>query len=554
MHADELHLDDLLRFDAAGGIVRFAGERALILDTVALGLLRRELVETAGLTIARGVLTRFGFAHGWRTAQAFRDAVPWADESSWRRAGGRIHMLQGAVGVEVLMPTAAERAPFAEALWHDSYEAEQHLLHLGQSEETVCWTLTGFASGYLSYANGRDILCVETRCRGRGDATCHMIGDEREVIAARFPGAPGPYERRCLDEALNAVTDSLKRTERRLRERRRALLPDDRGDLDPGSGLIARSEEMRRILDLARRVSRVESTVLVTGESGVGKERIARLIHDESARGAGPFVGLNCGAVPESLLESELFGHARGAFTGATHDRAGLFESASGGTLLLDEVGEIPASVQVKLLRALQEREVRRVGENRSRPIDVRLVAATNRDLGHDVKGGTFRSDLYYRLRIVELRVPPLRERRDDILPLARAALAEVSRRTGKRVIGLAPDAAAVLLRWSWPGNVRELANALERAVVLCEGDRIEVSDLPEEISQQGRPAEGAAGVRTLEAVEREHVLATLASVGGNRARAAEVLGIGEATLYRRLKAWGPEASRSGGAEPRRVF
>jgi two-component system response regulator HydG len=181
---------------------------------------------------------------------------------------------------------------------------------------------------------------------------------------------------------------------------------------------------MRQLVDLARRVAKVDSTVLITGESGSGKERIARLVHEESTRAAGPFIAVNCGAITETLLESELFGHARGAFTGATSDRPGLFEAANGGTLLLDEVGEVSPGMQVKLLRALQEREIRRVGENKSRRVDVRVVAATNRDLAHGVAGGTFRQDLYYRLKVVELHVPPLRERRDDILPLARVLLA----------------------------------------------------------------------------------------------------------------------------------
>ena len=197
---------------------------------------------------------------------------------------------------------------------------------------------------------------------------------------------------------------------------------------------------MRQVVDLARRVAKVDSTVLITGESGSGKERIARLVHDESTRAAGPFIAVNCGAITETLLESELFGHARGAFTGATQDRPGLFEAANGGTLLLDEVGEVSPGMQVKLLRALQEREIRRVGENKSRRVDVRVVAATNRDLAHGVAGGAFRQDLYYRLKVVELHVPPLRERRDDILPLARVLLADAALRMKRKISGLAPE------------------------------------------------------------------------------------------------------------------
>jgi transcriptional regulator with PAS, ATPase and Fis domain len=293
---------------------------------------------------------------------------------------------------------------------------------------------------------------------------------------------------------------------------------------------------MLRALDLARRVAQVDSTVLITGESGVGKERLARFIHDESARTAGPFLAINCAAVPETLLESELFGHARGSFTGASQDRAGLFEAANGGTLLLDEIGDVPPAMQVKLLRVLQEREVRRVGENRIRTINVRVLAATNRDLLADVHGARFRQDLYYRLRVVEIAVPPLRQRREDILPLARQLLAGAAKRLGKKVPALEPEAANLLLRYPWPGNVREEENALERAVALARSNRIGVDDLPPELGAAPPTVQTADDVRTLAEMEREYIAAALRASGDNRARAAEKLGIGVATLYRKLK------------------
>jgi DNA-binding NtrC family response regulator len=282
--------------------------------------------------------------------------------------------------------------------------------------------------------------------------------------------------------------------------------------------------------------------VLLTGESGVGKERVARLIHQESARAAGPFVAINCGAMPETLLESELFGHARGAFTGANQDRPGLFEAAQGGTLLLDEIGEVPPSMQVKLLRVLQEREVRRVGENRNRPVNARVLAATNRDLQAEIHAARFRQDLFYRLRVVEIRVPPLRERRDDIVPLARTFLSSAVTRTGRQISTFTPAAVHRLLRYRWPGNVRELENAIERAVVLADGDRIDAIDLPEEVGLATPGADDANEVRTMAEVERDYIKSVLQVVGGNRAKAAEALGIGTATLYRKLKEYGQES------------
>jgi len=259
----------------------------------------------------------------------------------------------------------------------------------------------------------------------------------------------------------------------------------------------------------------------------------------------GPFIAVNCGAITESLLESELFGHARGAFTGATQFRPGLFEAANNGTLLLDEIGEISPGMQVKLLRALQEREIRRVGENRSRVIDVRIVAATNRDLAHEVVNGTFRQDLYYRLKVVELHVPALRDRRDDILPLARILLTEAALRMKRKISNLAPEAADQLLRHEWPGNVRELENAMERAVALARGNRVELEDLPEEVRNAfPTPLAKKGMVRPLEAIEKDYILAALELNAGNQTHTAEQLHIGAATLYRKLKSYGLTASR----------
>ena len=317
------------------------------------------------------------------------------------------------------------------------------------------------------------------------------------------------------------------------------------GAPDPGQvlGLIARSPAMRHLLDLALRVARVNSTVLVSGESGTGKERVARLVHQASARAAGPFIAVNCGAITESLLESELFGHARGAFTGAQQERLGLFEAANGGTLLLDEVGEIPMSMQVRLLRVLQEREVRRVGESASRPIDVRILAATNQDLQREIAEGRFRKDLYYRLHVVELAVPPLRQRREDILPLARHLLAAAAARLERTAPGLSARTEEQLLRHAWPGNVRELENAMERAVALAREGRTDLEDLPGAIRQP--PAPPLAPVRSLWAVEKDHILAVLDLNAGNQTRTAEQLGIGSATLYRKLKSYGLTRERT---------
>lgn len=542
MRAEDLDLRELLHFEPTGGVIRFGGQRVLLFNAVALGILRKELIETLGIAGARGVLTRFGYAHGWRTAESLKSAFIWDSERDWQRAGGRLHTLQGLVVVEPSPTEAVDDDHFADAIWHDSYEAEQHLLQLGRADEAVCWTLCGFASGYLSCSHGREVYCVEDRCRGKGDAVCHLIGRTREHWGDTIIELLPFYQKECLDAALARVTDEIKRIERQLRVKKK-VLGSDASALDT-SGIVAKSEAMQRVLNLARRVATVDSTVLVTGESGVGKERIARFIHDESTRGGGAFVAINCGAIPESLLESELFGHAKGAFTGASQDRPGLFEAANGGTLFLDEIGEVPPPMQVKLLRALQEREVRRVGENKNRKVNVRVIAATNRDLVAEVNAARFRQDLYYRLRVVEIRVPPLRERRDDILPLARLFLTEAGARTGRKSTGFTPRAANQLVRHTWPGNVRELENAAERAVVLAEGSRIDVDDLPEEVGLALPTAYALGKVQPLEEVERNYILAVMRANGGDKAQAAEQLQIGTATLYRKLKRYENEESR----------
>ncbi len=547
MRAEDLDLRELLSFEPGGGIIRFGTERVLLFDAVALGILRRELIATLGPTAARGILTRFGYAHGRRVAETLRTAFAWDGEDEWRLAGGRLHMLQGHVVIErPAVPAPGQPAPFVESIWHDSYEATEHLLHLGPAEEPVCWTLAGFASGYLSFANGREIYCVEDRCRAKGDAACHLVGRFKEDWGPAIEPHLAFYDKACVDSALDGVTAALRAAEQRLRVRRKELATFAPG-AEERHGLVVRSEAMGRVLDLAERVAKVESTALVTGESGVGKERIARLIHEASPRASRPFVAVNCGAVTETLLESELFGHARGAFTGADRERPGLFEAAEGGTLFLDEVGEVSPGMQVKLLRALQEREIRRVGENRSRPVDVRVVAATNRNLADEVATGRFRQDLYYRLRVIELRVPPLRDRPEDVLPLARVFLAEIAKRMGRKVTGFTPRAADQLLRYDWPGNVREVQNAVERAIALAAGNRVDVDDLPEELRSAMPRPRPVGRIRPLEDVEREYILAALESTGGNRTRAAADLGIGLATLKRKLKAYEAEAQHRAG-------
>jgi DNA-binding NtrC family response regulator len=317
--------------------------------------------------------------------------------------------------------------------------------------------------------------------------------------------------------------------------------------------IVGASVKMRRIFRLVAKVAPTDSTVLLQGESGTGKELIARSIHLQSRRSGGPFVAVNVGAIPETLVEAELFGHTRGAFTGAGQDRAGLIEEADHGTLFLDEIGDMPLGTQVKLLRTLESNEIRRVGDNATRIVDLRVVAATHRDLHEEVRAGRFRGDLYYRLRVVQIDVPPLRERREDIGLLASYFLERVERAQGKHGMSFSPEAIGVLERYDYPGNVRELENAIEHAVTLAEGHTITPADLPAmlrsghllperaERAEAARPSVDGADRDgwSLAEVEKDHIRRVLTRHRGNATAAARQLGISRTTLWRKLREYG---------------
>ena len=337
--------------------------------------------------------------------------------------------------------------------------------------------------------------------------------------------------------------DLLRATERGFRE---ALLRSEinrlRREVDKEysfSQILGKSKAMREVFDLIRRVANSPTNILITGESGTGKELVAKALHYNSERKDAPFVPVNCAAIPEHLLESELFGHVRGAFTDARADKRGLFEEAEKGSILLDEISELPHMLQAKLLRAIQEKEIRRVGSTKSTAVDVRVIAATNLNLAEEVKAKRFREDLYYRLNVIEVKLPSLRERREDIPLLVDSFLKKFGQARGKDVKGMSEAALAILMDYAWPGNVRELENVIERAVTLSRADRILPEDLPNTI--QGARGdrrvvdEGAEKMVPLHEVEKEYIKKILEKMGGNKYQAAQVLGIDRKTLYRKL-------------------
>jgi len=370
-------------------------------------------------------------------------------------------------------------------------------------------------------------------------------GSEERAVAAIESGAfwyiekplKGPVLRALLDRALAKARDKrqLVVLQRQLRESGRL------GDL------VGASKPMQDVMRIVEMAAPSSASVLITGETGSGKEIVARTVHKLSPRVGGPFVAINCSAIPESLMESEIFGHERGAFTGAAERRIGCFELADGGTLLLDEIGEMPAPTQAKLLRVLEDRKVRRLGSKVETPVDVRVVAATNKDPEQGVSSGHLRQDLYFRLNVFHIHLPPLREHKDDIPLLTDHILRDINIKHGKNVKGVGAEVMDIFMSHTWPGNIRELRNVLERSAIMCEKDLITRSSLPDEFGKSAGKSPSDLGAMkfpigtTVDAMERELILQTLSATGNNKTRAAELLGISLKTLHNKLKEYSGE-------------
>jgi DNA-binding NtrC family response regulator len=545
----DLQLPEVFEFRRDDGEIRLHEQRVLVVSAAAIGVLRRDLIAVLGIETARQTLLRFGFTNGYQDAISLRAQFHWVDPLDGVRLGPMLHNLEGVVHAELVRLTndPSSRRFEAEALWRHSYEVEQHLHHCGTAAEPVCWTLVGYASGFASACLGREIYFRETQCAAVSGSHCVVAGrdadgwgGDRDRLRAEFHCADLAGEMEQLHKAVHRRSEATVRRERRQANPAHEFdaLRDRVEQYARSAHIVLVSQGMRETLELSARVAPLDTGVLICGESGTGKECVVRMIHEQSRRAGQPLVCVNCAALTETLLESELFGHVRGAFTDAIRDKAGLFEVASAGTLFLDEVGEMSPALQAKLLRALQEHEIRRVGSETSVKTNPRIVAATNRDLRAAVQGGTFREDLYYRLAAFVITVPPLRRRREAIPALAEEFLRRAADRFNKDVRTIAPEAMSVLLDYAWPGNVRELQHAIDRAAILATSPRITTRDLPTDLRLQ----DGGAPVGPsfdLERHEREVIERALAQFGGNRRRAAEALHISTVTLWRRIKQYG---------------
>ncbi len=471
-NGDDGASDDLrsqVQFCAESGQIWLHEHRMLLVHAESQATLRVELIETLGMDRARGLLTRMGYASGVRDAELIRTRAPSASDIEVFMTGPKLHMLEGKVKVTPIKLEFDRAAGefYGEFLWENSWEAQWHRRHYGIHDESVCWSQIGYACGYTSAFMGRAVLYKEVECYGKGDNNCRIIGQPVEKWAdaaelVRF------INRESIAEQLIDLQTQVVQLRSAIGKKKN--LPAD---------IVGDAPAFQAAYELLKQAANSQITVLLLGETGVGKEVFARSLHDLGPRSGKSFVAINCAAIPHDLVESELFGVEKGAYTGALASRPGRFERASGGTLFLDEIGDLPLSTQAKLLRVLQEGEIERLGDEKTRKIDVRLVAATNVDLKLLVKEGKFRSDLYYRLNAYQINIPPLRERKEDISPLAKSFLEKYSAIHGKKLRGFTDKAKRALLNYSWPGNIRELQNMVDRGVLLApSGSRIEVNHM----------------------------------------------------------------------------
>lgn len=470
IHADHTDIDKVcfpnlvdlmarLHFSTSDGRIWLDEQRMLLVHAKALGSMRREMIESLGTDVARGLLTRMGYQAGTYDAQMARKVRSKTSLKDMFVVGPQMHCLEG-IGLSEpvrLEFDVGKGEHYGEFLWTHQVEDEEHVRHFPIGTEPSCWMQVGYASGYSTEFMGRQILYREVECQSMGQAACRIVGMPVE--------AWGDEGLQDLQHLIPAALRSDAPEAAVSATRKPVLLGANATDSAQPVGI---SPGYNAVLHMVQRVAPTNATVLFLGETGVGKEVFARMLHRMSSRSHKPYVAVNCAAIPETLIESELFGSERGAFTGATQSRAGRFERADGGTLFLDEIGTLSAGAQGNLLRALQEGEIERLGDTQTRRVDVRVIAATNVDLREEVAAGRFREDLFFRLNVFPIRVTPVRERREDIPLLMTHFLAKFNRLHGRRLTGFTQRAVDAVMSYAWPGNIRELENVIERGVILA--------------------------------------------------------------------------------------
>ncbi|MBV2132540.1 sigma 54-interacting transcriptional regulator [Pseudomonas sp. MAP12] len=550
---ERFNLRSRLRFNIDDGQIWLDESRMLLLHAKALGALRRELIDSLGAKRAHGLLFRMGFAAGQEDAERASKLLGAGENYDVFQIGPELHAFEGLVKSTITEAQIdwEQGTFFGEVVCENSWEAESHLQQYGIGEETACWTLAGYASGYVTRFFRRFIVFRETQCTCCGDHHCVLVGKPVEAWG------DDAYLEYCRPAEMDTAYQELAQELWQLRGRQREQMPSGK--------LVGGSPAFRTAFDLLSKAAHSPITVLLLGETGVGKEVFAQWLHENSDRAKQPFVAVNCAAIPNDLIESELFGVQKGAFTGAQQSRPGRFERADGGTLFLDELGDLSPSAQVKLLRVLQTGEVERLGDDKTRKVNVRLVAATNVNLQQAIADGRFRADLYYRLATYPVAIPPLRDRKADIPILVSSLLEKYAPTYNKTLNGVTDRAMQALMAYNWPGNVRELENLVERAVLLApSGGQIELEHLfagNAPATPQGVAVDGKGQVGNAEEARREQLYDTLLDdhfdlqahenrllqlavrrADGNLTHAARLLGITRRQLAYRLKQAGGEA------------
>ena len=447
-----------LRFSTSDGRIWLDDQRMLLIHAKSMGTLRREMIEVLGMDVARGFLTRMGYHAGVHDAQMARKVRSKTSLKDMFVVGPQMHCLEGigiSEAINLEFDVEAGRH-YGEFLWTSPVEDEEHIRHFPIGNEPACWMQIGYASGFSTEFMGRQVLYREVECQSMGHSACRIVGK----LVEEWGDEAVEDMRFILPDAVVGASSLI--------GGRPASEVGRPADVELQTGPVGVSPSYTAVLHMVRRVAPTQATVLFLGESGVGKEVFARTLHRLSARSTMPFVAVNCAAIPEQLIESELFGVERGAFTGAIQSRLGRFERADGGTLFLDEIGTLSASAQGKLLRVLQEGEIERLGDTHTRSVNVRVIAATNVDLREEVKAGRFREDLFFHLNVFPVRITPLRERREDIPLLMTHFLTKYNRLHGRRMTGFTERAVDAMLSYDWPGNVREVENVIERGVILA--------------------------------------------------------------------------------------
>lgn len=552
-YSDFQDLSEQIRFQSADGKIWFGEQRMLLMQVSAMANFRRELVNSLGIERAKGFFLRLGYQSGLKDAELTRKLRPDCSELDIFLAGPQLHSLKGMVKVRPIQIDIDQQSGhfYGELEWIDSFEVEICQTELGMMDEPVCWSLLGYACAYTSSFMGREIIFREVSCKGCGDEKCLIVGKPAEEwedaaeFKQYFRADPIIEELYDLQSQLSSLRTSLEQQEGQYYG-------------------IGQSLAYKKVCKMIDKAANSKVSVLLLGETGVGKEVIARSVHLRSERAEKPFIAINCAAIPPDLIEAELFGVEKGAYTGASQTRAGRFERAHGGTIFLDEVAELTPRAQATLLRVLQEGELERVGDSRTRKIDVRVIAATNESLADAVEAGKFRADLFYRLNVFPVKIPPLRERIEDLPLLAEHFLRKFHREYNKRTLGLSDKALELCLHYRWPGNIRELENVIERGVILTDSNETisldalfavfpeHSGDCPEErLNASGQLVHAHSQVSgdwvshileqqiSLDQVEEQLMRRAMELANQNVSQAARLLGLTRPALAYRLKKTG---------------